>query len=1020
MTEETTSPYSLDKTLYFTSIKNSSFDLSLPIKKNLTKFLNENKIEASPFLFEYLCYKIAEKKIQKIKNINNEISIISEKYLSSEISNKSESIRKKYIFVPIRNSISRKWNAVIFIHLEKQITQYMNQINEEPIIAKIISSNINSEEDDYILNTTMDRIESTFNFSSPEDIQFEVDSINISDQPNTSIFLLNFIEGLIEQKSDEDIMNYIMKLYDESSNTNIIGANNYFISFNKENEIFKDILNIYEKELEEYLKTNKDVKNENEDKLLLKMEENEDEIDSEEEALKIIAKENEAIRKQMEEQEIVFNMKINDPNYRLENDDINYKNRNNILGQIQEVDDESEDESDKKSNYINKSLKLSKSLKKSENNINLLTDNSMKNSVKEKLTDLNEFDNIVIKDITNTKENIGRNQNEENKEHKLNKEETIDFTNNNIIYDNQNQNNEIQKVEKEEKKEEIKEEKIEKEEKKEKEKISITKSDNLEINEINKQDNIEQNQENNNKNASIKISKEIKNNKSDSLEIIKDEIIKENENKEKYKIDKEENKIEENNKEEKKNNNNTNKIDEKESTEIQKEEEKEKDNNSMNNLEKNDNNSFEQINIPKFQNKTIEISVSDINIKNNNIKDIHNSINDSLNSNNTNNTIYEKKKIYKNRNSFNKNNNDAIEDNSTKKYNNTNFYISKGVSKDNKENTKDTNIIIMKNEKEEKIEAINNNVIQNSEKKNIIFNKKKGVGKYNSNLPLVKTKNKKNICNDDKDKNNNKNNIYNENIDYGQFEKNTIIINESPNNKTVINIIGIKNNYKPGDTKSQLPETEKSENKNDINIINNQNQIWNINISNHNKINLIKNENEENEYVTKIPDDGVINRVSSTLCANNTITGINNNQEKKNKTISYLSSEENKNITKTERNDSKNKEIFQKMLLKEDSKELNYDDKNNKMTEEKIENDNELNDINAQIKLDDENNIDVNMLVNNSNKSRIQRLTSKKRTKGNYTYGFFKEYETNDCALDFTKDLKCGCTGGSVSGCKIF
>ncbi len=108
------------------------------------------------------------------------------------------------------------------------------------------------------------------------------------------------------------------------------------------------------------------------------------------------------------------------------------------------------------------------------------------------------------------------------------------------------------------------------------------------------------------------------------------------------------------------------------------------------------------------------------------------------------------------------------------------------------------------------------------------------------------------------------------------------------------------------------------------------------------------------------------------------------------------------------------------MLLKEDSKELNYDDKNNKMTEEKIENDNELNDINAQIKLDDENNIDVNMLVNNSNKSRIQRLTSKKRTKGNYTYGFFKEYETNDCALDFTKDLKCGCTGGSVSGCKIF
>ena len=1001
MTEEKTSPYSIDKTLYFTSIKNSSFDFSLPIKKNLTKFLNENKIEASPYLFEYLCYKITEKKIETIKNINSEISIISEKYLSSEISNKSESIRKKYIFVPIRNSISRKWNAVIFIHLEKQITQYMNQINEEPIIAKIISSNINSEEDDYILNTTMDRIESTFNFSSPEDIQFEVDSINISDQPNTSIFLLNFIEGLIEQKSDEDIMNYIMKLYDESSNTNVIGANNYFISFNKENEIFKDILKIYEKELEEYIKLNKEIKNENNDKLLLKMEENEDEIDSEEEALKIIAKENEAIRKQMEEQEIVFNMKINDPNYRLENDDINYKNRNNILGQIQEVEDESEDESDKKSNYINKSLKLSKSLKKSENN--LIADNNIKNSVKEKLTDSNEFDNIVIKDIINTKEVIGRNENQENQEPKLNKEETIDLSNNNIINNDKNKKNEIKKEEN----------------------VALINIDNTKNNKENKHDdNIKKNQEKNKENDELKISKEIKGDKSSLSEINRDKIIKENENKENDEIKKEENNIEENNnikeKEEEKNNDNKDLIYEKDSLEIQKDEEKEKDNYSMNNLEKNENNSFEQINIPKFQNKTIEISSSDINIKNNNIKDIHNSINDSINSNHTFNNIYEKKKIYKNRNSFTKTSSDVNEDNNIKKYNNTNFYISKGISRDNKENSNSNKNIII-NKKEDEIMRLNkNNILPNNENKNIIFNKKKGVGKCMSNLPLVKNniKNKQNIRNDDKNGENN--NIYNEKIDYGQFEKNTIIINESANNKTVINIIGIKNNYKPDDTKTQISDAEKSENKNDKNIINNQNQIWNINISNHNKINLIKNENEENEYITTIPDDGVINRVSSTLCANNTITGINNNQEKKNKAISHLNKEENKTITKTAKNEAKNKEIFKKILQKEDSKESNNDDKKNNITEEKIDNDNELNDINGQIKLDDENNIDVNMLVNNSNKNRIQRLTSKKRTKGNSTYGFFKEYETNDCALDFTKDLKCGCTGGSVTGCKIF
>ena len=60
------------------------------------------------------------------------------------------------------------------------------------------------------------------------------------------------------------------------------------------------------------------------------------------------------------------------------------------------------------------------------------------------------------------------------------------------------------------------------------------------------------------------------------------------------------------------------------------------------------------------------------------------------------------------------------------------------------------------------------------------------------------------------------------------------------------------------------------------------------------------------------------------------------------------------------------------------------------------------------------------MIVNNTNKNRIQRITSKKRNRGNHSYGFFKEYETNDCGLDFTKDLKCGCTGGTDAGCILF
>ena len=372
MSEEKNKSLSLDKTLYFTSLKNSVFDYSLPIKKNITKFSGENRVEASPYLFEYLCYKIAEKKISQIKQINEEISIISEKYLSSEISNRSESIKKKYVFVPIRNSISRKWNAVIFIHLEKQITQYMNQINEEPIIAKIISSNINSEEDDYILNTTMDRIESTFNFSSPEDIQFEVDSINISDQPNTSIFLLNFIEGLVSQENNTDIiMNYIMKLYDESSNTNSIGSNNYFVSFNKENEIFKDLISNYINEIKIYAKNNGiDIDNNSNDnnsnifdKINFRKEE-EDEFESEEETYKIVAKDNEEALKQMEEQELFFTNNMNVP-FNMNMEDINNMPQRTILGLIQEVENESDEDTEQKENNNNNSL-----IKKDDININ--------------------------------------------------------------------------------------------------------------------------------------------------------------------------------------------------------------------------------------------------------------------------------------------------------------------------------------------------------------------------------------------------------------------------------------------------------------------------------------------------------------------------------------------------------------------------------------------------------------------------------------------------------------------------
>lgn len=336
----------ISRTLFFSSIKDNNFDYSYQIKNSLSKFCGQYRAEASPNLFEYLCYKIVEKQISENK-INQETAIISEKFLASKDCKiniiKSNSIQKKFILIPIRHSITHKWNAIIFVHLERQIMQHLYKSNDEPIVAKIISSNVNSEEDDFILNTTMDKIENAFNFTSPEDIQFEVDSINISDQPNTSIFLLNFIHGLISQESNsESVMNYIMKLYDESGNTNNMGINNYFISFNRENEIFNGLMENYINELKEYIKVKNslnldEARLNNEDIFnMIQFVGEEDDIDSEEEALNI-ARENEEARKQMEDQELFFNNRING-------------NQNkNVLGLIQEAENESDEETERKS-----------------------------------------------------------------------------------------------------------------------------------------------------------------------------------------------------------------------------------------------------------------------------------------------------------------------------------------------------------------------------------------------------------------------------------------------------------------------------------------------------------------------------------------------------------------------------------------------------------------------------------------------------------------------------------------------
>ena len=954
----------INKTLFFTSIKENSFDYSLPIKTGLNKFCNSPRAEASPSLFEYLCYKIVQKNISE-NNVNEEVAIISEKFLSSKNCKiniiKTKSIKKKFILIPIRNEISRKWNAVIFVHLERQIRQYMNQMNEEPIIAKIISSNINSEEDDYILNTTMDRIETAFNFTSPEDIQFEVDSINISDQPNTSVFLLNFIEGLINQKNNESIMDYIMKLYDETSNSNA-GSNNYFISFNKENIIFNDLIKDYQVELDQFLKIKekkeKDAKNSN---INSKIGE-EEIIDSEEEALRIIAKENEEIRKQMEEQDLFFPLK-NSPNYRLENVDLN--NNMNMLGLIQEVENESDDDSEKKSNLNNKSLKLSKSFKIIENN------------------------NIVDTDYDSIKKYNNKIDNSQNTIKGINKEESIELNNNKIDINNN----------------------------------KVKDEENVDINNLIKKNELDK------KNETVILNSE-----------------KNEEGKEKN------NKLDDEKDNEDKNNININKINvnntEQNPPSIC---------NTLNNYENgNDNNSFERLVIPSTMNKGIETSNNlqknkNYVIENNNNCNNYNSVRDSCNSTNSNNSsVYERKKLpnYNNRNKRLSDNSKSNSEENTDKYKNYNIYISKNNYKVNiiNDNNNDLNNNIDKyinhigsrnvvkpetylysktqkklkgisldhdNEDNEDNRINENNINVNNSYKNYSNSKN---GKNKVNLPLVK----KNIINKKDDnliKDNNKDSAYNnkeiydnnlnnngnnkieeKNINYSNINENklnsneykkyknnanTIIINETSNNSTVINFIEIKNNYEP--TTKNKDKINNKENNN--NVISNKNQIWSINISNNNNIKLFS-EKDDNDFVTHIPDDGTANRISTTLNPLKTITGMNNKENLK------VEMEEDKvNIEKINMN-------------------MNILTTNN------------INNISlSENKEDDENKIDVNMLLN-TNRNKIQRKTTKnrklRREKNSTNIGIIKDFGPDDCALNITKDLKCGCTGNEDNTCFIF
>ena len=1067
----------ISRTLFFSSIKDNDFDYSYQIKNSLSKFCGQYRAEASPNLFEYLCYKIIKKQISENK-INQETAIISEKFLSSKDCKiniiKSNSIQKKFILIPIRHSITHKWNAIIFVHLERQIMQHMYKSNDEPIVAKIISSNLNSEEDDFILNTTMDKIENAFNFTSPEDIQFEVDSINISDQPNTSIFLLNFIHGLISQESNsESVMNYIMKLYDESGNTNNMGINNYFISFNRENEIFNGLMENYMQELKEYIKVKNslnldETRLNNEDIFnMIQFVGEEDDVDSEEEALNI-ARENEEARKQMEDQELFFNNRING-------------NQNkNVLGLIQEAENESDEETERKSianlnnnhsliqrnddidmtEFGNEDINENKSnLDDEQNNDYNVDDMKSNNDLKRSVTSGKVIDsenelegekNSGVIERTK-KASIESNDNSlfipyeeqakiENNLNNMNNDKPMDIINNVPVIGREDKNKKLNPQNNQKNMENVVKgvvvnnmnKNVNKNLNKNiNKKGSYTKINNNTVNNVNKENNNVDN-----------IGKKRMSNKSDNKQIANEinEINKKNCIKK--------NNTKENNNQDKKGRNSItgNKACEKCKLET----------NIIPNLINKNISTLNQ-NLKKIKNELGNNPKEESNNNtNSNKSSLKGSASSSSNNNektkNLNNPENKKNTLGKQNNNNSEKGNDNSANNTKDSFNNAQIknvnpkYESKNGKDAHKNNAKKSN---------ENITKVNN--LKNNEDNSKMSLKMRNLGQeyigvyknYNNNDINKNIK----IVQDDNILENSNNNFLYESC---QKNNNNSKKNINTNTKNIqsINSVDNKNNLVQNKKIQEFTNRNESKLNKYIEIIS-QDDTYKVT----NSLNEKKKKNlEDNVQFSLVPDDGTINSLSSTLSPNKTLSIMNNieirkyNNENKIKSSGNLNSNilqdkeddsnSNNNMDNTYKTSYSNKQktssdnnsktsnftISDSLLNGKNEKELNPNDKITKSINNlgSSENSNYYNSF-----IDEDSKIENNN-ISKENDSTLQRRTlkklrhrggpEKKRTYNNNRNDDYilRDYVVYDeCAFN-TKDLKCGCTGNLDKACSIF
>jgi len=355
----------INSIIFFPSIKNGLYDYDFPIKSELKNFFENKKFELSSSLLEYIIYKNIKKQFLDNNFINKDIALIIEKYLTL-LKNRDNliNLNKKHLIILFQNENTQKWNLIIFLNFMEQIRNNIDLGLKLPIITKIISSNSNSDDDNYILNKTMDDLENIFDFKIPDDVNFEVDSINISEYINTSIFVINFIIGLIS-KNDTNLNSYVKELFNEKMISSINDKNyknddikknyiNHFNSFCTINENLENILFDYENELNEYLLNNNIANN-----ILNDFQDNIDDLKSEdeEEALRIMEEHNKESKRKKKEKKETLNC-----NKKLNLEGIN------IFGVIKEEDKESSSNSFESLSHNKKRIKKEKFKIESRNN----------------------------------------------------------------------------------------------------------------------------------------------------------------------------------------------------------------------------------------------------------------------------------------------------------------------------------------------------------------------------------------------------------------------------------------------------------------------------------------------------------------------------------------------------------------------------------------------------------------------------------------------------------------------------